>query len=182
MARKLKVFRTTAGFNDAYVAAPSQKAALAAWGADVDLFARGIAEVVTDPALTAEPLANPGKVLTVSRGDLAAHLKALEKQSPPARRAGSAPVRMSPAKPTKPRKELKRAAPKRDRLDAAEKALEDTDKSLRKEEARLERELDAAERALVRFRTVRDRKLAALRRKRDSARDAYQDALDRLAD
>ena len=123
MARKLKVFRTTAGFNDAYVAAPSQKAALAAWGADVDLFARGIAEVVTDPALTAEPLANPGKVLTVSRGDLAAHLKALEKQSPPARRGGSAAVKMSPAKPAKPRKELKRAAPKRDRLDAAEKAL-----------------------------------------------------------
>ncbi len=34
MARKLKVFRTPAGFHDAYVAAPSRKAALAAWGAD----------------------------------------------------------------------------------------------------------------------------------------------------
>ena len=182
MARKLKVFRTTAGFNDAYVAAPSQKAALAAWGADVDLFARGIAEVVTDPALTAEPLANPGTVLTVSRGDLAAHLKALEKQSPSARRAGSAPVRMSPAKPAKPSKARKRPPPRRDRLDAAERALEEAEGSLQKDEAELESRRDAAERALARFRAARDRKLATLRRKRDSARDAYQDALDRLDD
>jgi hypothetical protein len=43
-ASKLKVYRTAAGFHDAYVAAPSQKAALAAWGSDHDLFARGGAE------------------------------------------------------------------------------------------------------------------------------------------
>ena len=48
MARALKVFRTAAGFHDAYVAAPSRKAALEAWGADVDLFARGIAEHPAD--------------------------------------------------------------------------------------------------------------------------------------
>ena len=35
MARtgRLKVFRTSIGFHDAYVAAPSRKAALEAWGA-----------------------------------------------------------------------------------------------------------------------------------------------------
>ena len=43
MTRKLKVFRTPIGFHDAYVAAPSQKAALQAWGTDTDLFARGVA-------------------------------------------------------------------------------------------------------------------------------------------
>jgi hypothetical protein len=32
-AAKLKVFRTPIGFHDAYVAAPSQKAALEAWEA-----------------------------------------------------------------------------------------------------------------------------------------------------
>ena len=52
MPRKLKVFRTSAGFDDAYVAAPSRKAALAAWGADADLFARGVAEEVSDTTLT----------------------------------------------------------------------------------------------------------------------------------
>ena len=31
---KLKVYRTPIGFHDAYVAAPSQKAALDAWGSD----------------------------------------------------------------------------------------------------------------------------------------------------
>ena len=37
---KLKVFRTPIGFHDAYVAAPSQKAALEAWGADSNIFAQ----------------------------------------------------------------------------------------------------------------------------------------------
>lgn len=70
MARrqKLKVFRTPTGFHDAYVAAPSRKAALAAWGSDVDLFAHGIAEVVTDEVLSREPLENPGKLIRRLRG------------------------------------------------------------------------------------------------------------------
>jgi hypothetical protein len=70
MARKqkLQVYRTPIGFHDAYVAAPSQKAALAAWGSDADLFARGVADVVTDPELTREPLENPGEVIKRLRG------------------------------------------------------------------------------------------------------------------
>ena len=76
-ARKLKVYRTAAGFNDLYVAAPSQKAALAAWGSDHDLFARGIAELVTDPALIAAPLASPGNVVKRSRGTAEQQLAAL---------------------------------------------------------------------------------------------------------
>ena len=53
MARtpRLKVYRMPIGFHDAYVAAPSRKAALAAWGSDADLFARGVAEQVDDPDL-----------------------------------------------------------------------------------------------------------------------------------
>ncbi|KAK0344617.1 hypothetical protein LTR94_013951 [Friedmanniomyces endolithicus] len=50
--RPFKVFRTSAGFEDAYVAAKSQKAALEAWGARSNLFASGMAEIVTDPQLT----------------------------------------------------------------------------------------------------------------------------------
>ena len=77
MPRKLKVFRTTTGFHDAYVAAPSQKAALEAWGADANLLARGVAEQVTDPKLMAAPLERPGEVIKLSRGDLATQLRAL---------------------------------------------------------------------------------------------------------
>ncbi len=64
---RLKVFRTAIGFHDAYVAAPSRKAALAAWGTDKDLFARGAAEEVNDPALMEEPLSSPGTVFRQMR-------------------------------------------------------------------------------------------------------------------
>src|SRR5688572_14271388 len=77
MPRKLKVYGTPTGFHDAYVAAPSRKAALAAWGSDVDLFARGVAEEVTEARLMAEPLKRPGEVIKLSRGDLATQLEAL---------------------------------------------------------------------------------------------------------
>lgn len=78
--QKLKVFRTPIGFHDAYVAAPSQKAALEAWGSDSDLFARVSAEQVTDPALTKAPLEAPGEVVTVPRGTKKEHLAALRKR------------------------------------------------------------------------------------------------------
>ncbi|MDB5673064.1 MAG: hypothetical protein JWM65_46, partial [Sphingomonas bacterium] len=77
MPRQLKVYRTPIGFHDAYVAAPSQKAALEAWGSDANLFARGMAEIVTDPALTSEPLASPGKVVRRLRGSADDHFAAL---------------------------------------------------------------------------------------------------------
>ncbi|MCB4862792.1 hypothetical protein K7W03_24710 [Sphingobium sp. PNB] len=54
MAPRLKLFRTPIGFHDAYVAASSRKAALKTWGADADLFARGIAERIDDPKLLEE--------------------------------------------------------------------------------------------------------------------------------
>jgi hypothetical protein len=76
-ARKLKVFRTPIGFHDAYVAAPSMKAALEAWGSSTNLFSQGAAEVVTDPKLTKAPLARPGEVVRVPRGSEGEHFKAL---------------------------------------------------------------------------------------------------------
>ena len=83
MPRKLRVFRTPIGFHDAYVATPTKKAALEAWGTDANLFARGTAEEVTDPKLTAAPLERPGEVIRVSRGDLSAQLKALGPRKKP---------------------------------------------------------------------------------------------------
>jgi colicin import membrane protein len=63
VSAKLKVFRAHFGFYDEIVAAPSQKAALAAWNAHPGEFAHGFAAVTTDPKLVAAALAQPGVVL-----------------------------------------------------------------------------------------------------------------------
>ncbi|WP_118858252.1 hypothetical protein [Sphingomonas mesophila] len=64
---KLKLFKTVIGFHDAFVAAPSRKAALAAWGASTDLFSAGLAEQVADDACP-PAMAKPGAIVTTKRG------------------------------------------------------------------------------------------------------------------
>ena len=63
MARKLKVFATSAGFFDLAVSAPSMKAALEAWGAGANLFHQGFAQQTDDPAAVKATMARPGVVL-----------------------------------------------------------------------------------------------------------------------
>jgi colicin import membrane protein len=63
MARPLKVFRAHLGFYDTIVAAPSQKAAAAAWGANAREFAQGFASVTKDVKAVEAALAQPGVVL-----------------------------------------------------------------------------------------------------------------------
>jgi len=63
MARKLKVFTTSAGFFDLAVSAPSMKAALEAWGARANLFHQGFARQTEDPAIVKAAMARPGVVL-----------------------------------------------------------------------------------------------------------------------
>jgi hypothetical protein len=161
MPRKLKVYRMPIGFEDAYVAAPSRKAALEAWGAEHDQFARGVAEEVTDAALMKEPLARPGEVIRKSRGDLARQLKSL-----PRRVASNG--KAEPAVPL--RKPKPKPQPKRDRLDAAEKTLEAV-------RARQQREFDKLERQIETLRAKFDKELATLTKKRDAERKRYSDAL-----
>jgi len=154
-ASKLKVYRTAAGFHDAYVAAPSQKAALAAWGSDHDLFARGVAELVTDPALMAEPLASPGTVVKRSRGTASEQIAAL----PP--RPSSKPQADEPVVRSKPKPiDVKHRKSKPDR--AAIEQAEETLDAVRGEQDRAERSLADREAALARERRAfeRDRKVA----------------------
>ena len=61
--RPLKVFRAHLGFYDTVVAAPSQKAALEAWGSGKGEFAKGFAKTTSDPTAVACALRNPGVVL-----------------------------------------------------------------------------------------------------------------------
>jgi hypothetical protein len=177
MPRKLKVFRAPIGFDDAYVAAPSRKAALAAWGSDADLFARGVAEEVTEAALMAAPLAEPGKVIRVSRGDLAAQLKALgprrrkAKAEDPTAGPNAARPKRKPARPRSP--------PKRDKLDAAEAALDAARAGHDEEMTALETEREAVGRRIEALRARQDKEATRLERARDAARAAYRAALDK---
>jgi len=61
--RKLKTYTTSAGFFDLAVAAPSMKAALAAWGAERNLFHQGFARQTDDAGIVAATTAVPGRVL-----------------------------------------------------------------------------------------------------------------------
>jgi hypothetical protein len=173
MPRALKVFRTSTGFHDAYVAASSRKAALEAWGADVDLFSRGVAEQVTDKALMAEPLKHPGEVIMKSRGGLADQLKALGPRKKSKKKSG--PDKPAPAKP-------KGKPPTRDRLDSAEEALAGLSERHSVERAKLDKERAAIERKIVALQSKQAKELARLKKRRDAARDVYRDALDRWSE
>lgn len=192
MPRQLKVYRTPIGFHDAYIAAPSQKAALAAWGSEANLFARGVAEVVTDPALTKEPLVHPGTVVRRLRGSADDHFAALPKNKakaktaappktervmdpPPARERSSRPAKPPPPPKPKPR-------PSRAKLDAAEEALDDADRRHREELAELRRREGALSRER---RTVEQRQASEaekLARAREREKQKYDRALARWRD
>lgn len=130
---KLKVFRTPVGFHDAYVAASSQKAALEAWGAEADLFARGVAERVADPALEALPLSRPGEVIKVLRDGEEGQFEGAAEERAVKRKVGSkkAPnVRPPPSPPArKPPRKAKKPRPSRDALSRLEAAMEEEEQS-----------------------------------------------------
>jgi hypothetical protein len=168
-SRKLKVYRTSAGFHDAYVAAPSQKAALEAWGVDRNLFALGMAEVVSDPALSKEPLSKPGTVIKRPRGTEAEQIAALS--APKGRNRRS-----------RDKSEVRRRAlprPSRSQLDAAEEALDRAKARHKAEDDELEKqevELARRKRALEESHA---REIARLERIRDKARSAHAAALEK---
>ncbi|MDF2494335.1 hypothetical protein [Sphingomonas sp.] len=195
---KLKVYRTPAGFHDAYVAAPSQKAALAAWGSSANLFARGLAEQVTDPALIAAPLDRPGEVIRVAR------TMADATDLPPVKRRASKDEgrdggrdessdqasgtrKAAPSAKAKPKAKNKPKAkpapkpkpkPSRAALDKAEAAIEAAEARHKAQRDALRRE----EQALAARRRALEKEQAEERTRLDRARLAargdYEDALD----
>ena len=175
--QKLKVFRTPIGFHDAYVAAPSQKAALEAWGADSNLFAQGIAEEVTDATLMEAPLARPGEVVRKVRGSVEEHIAAAD--AAPRRKARAVDgEEEAPAKAAKSKPAKQKPRPSRVELDAAEEALEKLEKKQRKALRKLDERIQALEqerRELQRGQEAERDKLAG---KRDRARSAYDKAME----
>lgn len=168
---KLKVYRAAMGFHDVYVAAPSQKAALEAWGSDHDLFARGIAEVVTEPALTEQPLAQPGIVVKRLRGSAAEQIAALPDDAPKPGKATKSP--RAGARP----KRRSTPPPSRSEIDEAERALADAEArhcaqadELARKEAQLQRDRRNMEKAHA-------AETARLRRSLDRVGAAYEKAV-----
>ena len=178
--QKLKVFRTPIGFHDAYVAAPSQKAALEAWGADSNIFAQGIAEQVTDPKLMEEALANPGKVIKKVRGSADEHFAELDRA--PARKKaakasddGDKVVELRPRAKPKPK-------PSRDELDAADEALEKAEKKQRKALRRIDEKVQALERERRELQRQHETDRDRLTDQRDRAKAAYDRAMRQWRD
>lgn len=189
MPAKLKVFRTPIGFHDAYVAAPSQKAALAAWGADADLFARGLAEIVTAPELAAAALADPGKVIRVPRGSASEHLaeaartrpkwapRPVSEDEPSTSRDASARVRPARSRPVKPRPVVPR--PTREDLDAAEAELDRLDQTFEEEARALEAERARIAEKITALRRNHDKRRAGQEKRIDKVRRTFEAAMER---
>lgn len=177
MTRKLKVFRTPIGFHDAYVAATSRKAALKAWGADADLFARGMAEEVTDPSLMEAPLGDPGTVVRKVRGTVDEHMAALPPNAKPSKRKAKA-GKPSPASKPQPKPEPK-PRPSRAALDEAEAAIEAAKGEYEAVRDKLEAEIAALEKKRRGLDKEYRETAKALDDKRSAAENRYRSAMER---
>ncbi|EJL23531.1 hypothetical protein [Novosphingobium sp. AP12] len=170
----LKVFRTSIGFHDAYVATTSRKAALEAWGAGTDLFASGAAELVTHAGLGKASLEQPGIVIHVARGSTAQHLAAAGKGRKREAKAKRATIQ-APDAPAET--DTKAPKPSRARLDKADAAMR---RQAEKYGARLT-EIDARIEALRGerddLRGKRDPQMRNLEERRNREEEAYREAL-----
>ncbi|WP_132392559.1 hypothetical protein [Novosphingobium sp. PhB165] len=167
------------------MAAPSQKAALAAWGADSNLFLQGMAEKVDDPAFMNAPLADPGKVIKVPRGSPQEHLLALTQTAAPKANAGSKkpPGASSPRTSGRPsaihRKRPTPPRPSRAALDAFEAELERHDQALAEELAELEAERKRIADEIAERRETAGKARARLSSRLEKARSTHEAAMER---
>src|SRR5579872_4228488 len=140
MAAKLKVFLTSDGLTDYYVATSSKPKALAAWGVKQDLFKDGRAEETDDPALTAAALEKPGEVLQRPAGGQPPVIPPLTRPAP--RKALRAPPPRRPSPPPPPPKPspeaLRRLADLERRMAGLEVSFERQQQDFAAERATLE--------------------------------------------
>lgn len=171
-APRLKVYQAQFGFHDSVVAAPNQKAALAAWGVRQDLFAEGRAAIAQDEAAARAALDRPGTPLRRAAGSDAEFSTAPGLPDIPAAPRTAKPARKAAAR----REAAKLPPPDRSRLDAAEARLAKLDERRAEDEAEIARrqaDLDRqAEAQRQGWRSNRKAARAAL----DEARRAYRAA------
>ncbi len=200
MARKLKVFTTSAGFFDLAVSAPSMKAALEAWGAGANLFHQGFAQQTDDPAVVKAAMARPGVVLRRPVGTDRPFEEEAEASEAPfegkvAQRRAARPKRQPVAEKPPSRKEEREAArafekererrERRERQEAAarrkeaarrDRAIAAATAALEKAEARHEATVAEIEQARAALDAKADREASRWRRERETLEERLRQA------
>ena len=180
MARPLKVFRAHLGFYDTVVAAPSQKAALAAWGARVGEFRQGFAQITHDADAVTAALAKPGVVLRRLFGshdpfkpeiDAATFARAAKSVGGPAGHSRAGTAKSTKAERTTRRAQAReaaaaKAAARQEAKRAAAAARQARAAERRKEKERAQAELAALDQEEQRLRERRRALRATLRGRR----------------
>lgn len=155
MPRKLKTYRTSLGFFDQAVAAPSMKAALEAWGADSNLFHQGMATQTDDPEIVAAAMEKPGIVLKRPVGSNGRFKEHAELPTNLVDDGKSGPKRR-PAKTTRQQPRELDDQQARKAAIAYEKEKKRREAERRKEEAARERERERREKAVAKAQAALD--------------------------
>jgi len=166
--RKLKVFQAPFGFYESVVAAPSQAAALRAWGSHQNLFSEGLAKLVTDEAAIKAALAHPETPL----------LRAVGSNDPFALEARSLPKLPNASKSAKGTNRKAKPEPRppdRSGLDIAETAMRRLEQARKAEEEEYRRRRGRLDREEAEARAA----YIAAKKKADAALEAERTAYRR---
>ena len=170
MAKKLKVYRTSIGFFDLAIAAPSMKAAAEAWGADPDIFRRGFAKQTEDPKVVKAAMAAPGVVLRRPVGSHAAEFT--ERAELPQVPEGS---------PKASEGRLKRGDDRvKPETKFVEKAKRNAEAALEKERKQAARDRAKIEAERERAKRQRERRIAKADASFERARTRHDDAINAI--
>ena len=144
MPRKLKTYVTDLGFFQLAVAAPSMKAALAAWGLTHNVFQQGLAKEARDSKIVAAAEAQPGTVLRRPVGTTGAFRE--DAELPKVKAAKKAPKpRINRAAKAAQARLSRGLAGHQKRIEALEKARDQLDARFARENDRWGREKEKLE-------------------------------------
>jgi len=169
--RQLKTYQTSLGFYDQAVAAPSMKAALAAWGASSNLFHQGVAKQTDDPDVVAATMAKPGIVLRRPVGSNKAFTESAELPTDLAEGDTRPRAKRRAAKPAP------KASRKTDDQQARKAAA-----AFEKEEQRREAERRKEEAARAKARERRDKAVATAQAALDKAKREHEARAEAIED
>ncbi|HVY83639.1 MAG TPA: hypothetical protein VG943_00775 [Caulobacterales bacterium] len=163
---RLKVYVTRIGIKDWVVAAPNQKEALKAWDVRENLFAQGAAKETQDPASITLAMKNPGVPVaapgpTNIKIPAGGNVVALDTRR-------KTPPRLPPPPPPTPKRD-------RTKLDAAELALRQHEREMKRKRADIERRRRLFEDALAAEEAELVRQQKQLEAKVEKARRVYED-------
>jgi colicin import membrane protein len=185
VAKKLKVFRTSMGFFELAIAAPSMKAAAEAWGTDPDIFRRGFAEQTEDRKIVEAAMAAPGVVLRRPVGSDGAFS---EKAALPDAPAGAGKKQYAPRPDKMESKSRPDPAEKGKREEAAarqrdETAAREKEAAAAREEEEKRQELERRKKAAEeeRARKQREQKIARANAAFERAKGRHDQAVQSLA-